>query len=314
MGLDCNPSVNQYRGIGIAGIVLFTGVLVIAAWGFYRAPKISKAWWTPQQNYFLAAAVVMILDLPRYYLMAVTEEYMCSTETWTYSLHILANAAFFVSYSVICSLWQTMVGPDKKIFLFTTPVLVSLNVIFLALCIAGASYCATFHTIFDYFETTFYTVYTIISGLKNLFFFGVILWSGVGILRQIKDSQEPGARVDSELHSIVRKLQILLVASFIAIIFRFIALCIKLAILHEEFSGRWYTGPAWWVFSDFIPRLLPLVGFMFIMFGSTLFGKSPGTRMEEKKQGGVGGGDVDVGESEPYGGESEFKQTTTMRT
>jgi len=309
MAKSCAAGGGDFRLTGIAGAVLFTAVFFVALYGFGRVAYVEgdascnrlcnlpflpfarqqnggadprevslRLIPTSKQAYFILIALMCALDLPRYCVMALENEYMCSARTWTYSLHMLANAVFFCSYSIICSLWQNSIGSSSKMALFQTPVLLRLNGSFLLLCIAGFVLCLRAKNIFDFFKTVFYTVYTVVDAGKNLFFFSVISWSGYMIIKPLWDHR---ARVDSidettehRFKSILVKLELLLLACFISSTLRFGMLIYKVTILDASVRGSWYTGPVWWLLSDFIPRLLPSVGFMVIMFGSVLVGKS----------------------------------------
>ncbi|GAB5364695.1 hypothetical protein AAMO2058_000991900 [Amorphochlora amoebiformis] len=272
---DCFDG-GHHAGTGIAGIVLFTIVLLVSILAIFRLPLLEKGkWFEPKQNYFWFVAFTCILDVPRYWMMALDDTYTCSSKTWTYSLHLLGNAAFFSSYSIICAMWQDSVGAGKKIFLFTKPVLAFLNVLFLLLCIVGAGLCVTYPTIIAFFTSVFYSIYTIISAGKNVFFFSMIVWSGYSILKPLQEARAHGhdEMLNERFRSIMIKLLSLMVVCAITGTLRFLMLLTKIAILHQKFSGRGYTGPFWWLLSDFIPRIIPTVSFMIIMFGSLLIGR-----------------------------------------
>jgi len=121
-------------------------------------------------------------------------------------------------------------------------------------------------------------VYTVIDAGKNLLFFSMISYSGYMILKPLWDHRSRTDSIDEttehRFKSIMIKLELLLLACFISSMLRFGMLIYKVTILDAGVSGSWYTGPVWWLLSDFIPRLLPSVGFMTIMFGSVLVGKS----------------------------------------
>mmetsp|Transcript_28173 Transcript_28173/g.45848 ORF Transcript_28173/g.45848 Transcript_28173/m.45848 type:complete len:251 (+) Transcript_28173:560-1312(+) len=218
------------------------------------------------------------LELPRYCIMALEDEYKCSAKTWIYSLHMIANAVFFCSYSIICSLWQDSVGASSKVALFRAPVLILLNGSFFVLCAVGFVLCLRAKDMFEFFKTDFYAVYTVIDAGKNLLFFSMISYSGYMILKPLWDHRSRTDSIDEttehRFKSIMIKLELLLLACFISSMLRFGMLIYKVTILDAGVSGSWYTGPVWWLLSDFIPRLLPSVGFMTIMFGSVLVGKS----------------------------------------
>mmetsp|Transcript_31609 Transcript_31609/g.44014 ORF Transcript_31609/g.44014 Transcript_31609/m.44014 type:complete len:342 (+) Transcript_31609:71-1096(+) len=265
---------------GALGTFLFCILILIAFSGFLRTPRAAGGkWFTAKQNYFLAVLVMATLDLPRYLIVAMDNEYGCSRKTWIYALHMLANAFFFSSYSIICSLWQETVAGGRKITLFTRPVLVTFNGIFFFFSLFGVWVCVHQETIFDFFETTFYAVYTVLTACKNLFFFAAISWSGFQILLPLymvrcgsglEENDENVPNLAAHLKPIIFKIKVLVVVVSISGLLRFIMLCIKISILDSTSSSYWFTSPAWWVFDDFVPRLLPTAGFMLLMFGSVL--------------------------------------------
>eukprot|EP00467_Chlorarachnion_reptans_P002773 CAMPEP_0114503670 /NCGR_PEP_ID=MMETSP0109-20121206/9775_1 /TAXON_ID=29199 /ORGANISM="Chlorarachnion reptans, Strain CCCM449" /LENGTH=292 /DNA_ID=CAMNT_0001681721 /DNA_START=211 /DNA_END=1089 /DNA_ORIENTATION=+ len=234
-------------------------------------------WFTEKQNYFIAVSLMSSLDLPRYYMMAIDNQYACSRQTYAYGLHMLANAAFFSSYSIICSMWQNSVGSGNRITLFRKRTLAIFNVVFLLICVIAFGICLSKDTLYDFFHTRFYSFYTVVTASKNLFFFSALMWSGYEILKPLWATRQTGHRVDHEIEvrfeRLMTRLEILICVVFLSGLLRFVMLCMKLAILDGGENPRWYTGPVWWTLSDFAPRLIPSVGFMTLMFGSVLVGK-----------------------------------------
>mmetsp|Transcript_360 Transcript_360/g.445 ORF Transcript_360/g.445 Transcript_360/m.445 type:complete len:337 (+) Transcript_360:97-1107(+) len=278
---SCNNGGADFKFTGTLGSFLFCILVLIALSGFLKTPSTAHGkWFTAKQNYFLAVFLMATLDLPRYLVVAIDNDYGCSRKTWIYALHMLANAFFFSSYSIICSLWQETVGGGNKIIIFTRPMLVTLNAIFFLISLVGVWVCVHQETIFDFFETTFYVVYTVFTACKNLFFFSAISWSGFQLLwplyklgrsnQHIQD--ENLSNVAAQLRPLMFKIKVLVAVVSISGVLRFIMLCIKISILDESSSSSssWFTSPAWWVFDDFLPRLLPTSGFMLLMFGSVL--------------------------------------------
>eukprot|EP00466_Bigelowiella_natans_P011442 jgi/Bigna1/140100/aug1.54_g14808 len=222
---SCNNGGADFKFTGTLGSFLFCILVLIALSGFLKTPSTAHGkWFTAKQNYFLAVFLMATLDLPRYLVVAIDNDYGCSRKTWIYALHMLANAFFFSSYSIICSLWQET------------------------------------ETIFDFFETTFYVVYT-------------LLWPLYKLGRSNQHIQDENlSNVAAQLRPLMFKIKVLVAVVSISGVLRFIMLCIKISILDESSSSSssWFTSPAWWVFDDFLPRLLPTSGFMLLMFGSVL--------------------------------------------
>jgi len=227
-------------------------------------------------------------------MMAIDDKYACSSKMWVYALHLLANAAFFGSISIICSMWQNSVGSGKKTVIFSRPVLIVVNCIYLVLVLLLFGLCFTYDDLHDFFRSPAFIIYSMITALKNLFFFSAIVLSGLRILRPLMEAQRHGSddEMSSKFRGIMLKLVTLIGACTISALLRFVMLCIKIAILSEDYSSDIsFTGPEWWLLADFIPRALPSIGFSVIMFGSILTGRATeeSKRMREEK---------DIGESE----------------
>mmetsp|Transcript_30824 Transcript_30824/g.42947 ORF Transcript_30824/g.42947 Transcript_30824/m.42947 type:complete len:307 (+) Transcript_30824:45-965(+) len=280
--MGCERGGSDFRGTGIAGVVLFTTLFAIALLGSIRSfteKDQARTGWFSKKNYFIAVTLMAFLDLFRYYMMAIDDAYKCSAKTWVYGLHMFSNVAFFFSYSVICSIWQDTVGANASMFFFRKSFLLLMNCLFMVITIIGFGFCVSSDTIFEFFNNNYYTFYTIFSAVKNLVFYAAIFWSGNEIMRPLRNVQDLAERSDEteeegcrkgRFRAIMRKLQAILCVVFLSAVLRVIMLIIKFAILHGGAHVSWYTGPIWWLLSDFIPRLLPTYAFMFIMFGSVL--------------------------------------------
>mmetsp|Transcript_6814 Transcript_6814/g.11261 ORF Transcript_6814/g.11261 Transcript_6814/m.11261 type:complete len:311 (+) Transcript_6814:175-1107(+) len=301
--MGCERGGSDFRGTGIAGVVLFTILFAIALLGSVRSftdKGDTRIGWFSKKNYFVAVTVMAFLDLFRFYMMAIDDAYKCSSKTWVYGLHMFANVAFFFSYSVICSIWQDTVGAKASMFFFRKSILLLMNCLFMVITIIGLAFCVTSGTIFDFFNNDYYTFYTIFSAAKNLVFFAAMFWSGHEIMRPLRNVENLAERSDeteeevikkARFRTIMRKLQAILCIVFLSALLRIIMLIIKFAILHGETSVSWYTGPVWWLLADFIPRLLPTYAFMFIMFGSVLTGMGGAKRSTDVPHPGISDSD-----------------------
>lgn len=254
----------------------FTIVLCVSLVGMYKSrwADISIRDISPKALYFVFVALMAFLDLFRYWTLAIDDRYKCSGKTWVYGLHMLANSAFFASYSVICFLWQNSVAVDQNLYVFGRKQLASFNAFFLIFSLAGVGVCEQSDNLEDFFHSGFFAGYTVITATKNLTFFTVILWSGLKVQSKIKESRSIANQTDETMSerfsSILRRLNVILVACVVATITRCIMLVIKLLMLRGEIDGKMFGDFWWWALSDFTPRLLPTACFMTLMFGSLL--------------------------------------------
>mmetsp|Transcript_6815 Transcript_6815/g.11265 ORF Transcript_6815/g.11265 Transcript_6815/m.11265 type:complete len:153 (+) Transcript_6815:175-633(+) len=87
--MGCERGGSDFRGTGIAGVVLFTILFAIALLGSVRSftdKGDTRIGWFSKKNYFVAVTVMAFLDLFRFYMMAIDDAYKCSSKTWVYGI------------------------------------------------------------------------------------------------------------------------------------------------------------------------------------------------------------------------------------
>jgi len=189
-------------------------------------------------------------------------------------------------------------------FLYSKYGLIASNVLFDIIDIIAFCWCASESSLKDYFKSTEYLAFNTIEGLKNIVYFGVLFYHGVLLLRKLwnhsYEERMRGSSVNKVVHNyfdgfkmisgsnyeefeatapndedpavflpVVVRLTIALFLCFLCFSLRVAMMIVKIVYYRNPrgISTKSFThnGVAWYFGSEFIPRVIPSLAFMYLM-------------------------------------------------
>lgn len=194
------PLPDEYLATGIVGIILYSTVLGCAGYSLWMGGVQSKA----TQIFYACLVIMSILELPRFCQMTSSEAYDSKA---SYGVHILAGSFFFISFSVVCYQWGLLleVSSASRI-IFGKHGLFVANVIFFIVDLISMSLCITAPSLNSYFKSAGFTSLTIIEGVKNCVYAGMLSFNGLRLVHKLWNySQEELRRtsVSTEIYRTV---------------------------------------------------------------------------------------------------------------
>jgi hypothetical protein len=277
------PSEQEYKTTGAIGILIYLALFASALYSIKKGFK-SKT----SKRFFSVVALLCALELPRYFGLAVQASY---ASTALYSLHILANSVFFISFSIVCYQWSGLLklGTYFKIF-YGVKGLIAANLTFTIVDIVAVAVCVLSRNLDAYFSSFFFEIFTFIEAVRNvvyvtfLTFYGLKLvfrfWHFSSISTSVASSggnrwipaniqMSGGAGENQMFKQAVCRLTTVLTVTSICFLLRMCMLAAKMAALYSSrvITTETFTlfGFWWFVFADFLPRVVPTVAFMQLM-------------------------------------------------
>ncbi|KAJ1423693.1 hypothetical protein B484DRAFT_104149 [Ochromonadaceae sp. CCMP2298] len=289
-GDDDGPDAQVCIDVGTSGVVMFSALLLLTLfWSFCAKNKYSR-------RLFVSSTLMCALELPRYALLIAEEEY---TSRWGYISHLLASVFFFMAFTCVIYLLHDAVDLSQAssplTSLVTTPenmlgsvvidkrVVVAMNILFFLYTVLACVDCMFYGSLYDFFhKSVIFEVFTILDAVKNLVVgaaflaYGCSLLSRVQVFYEVAIAQCPSgqggqdAQMVRKLRRVVRRLIAVMIVCIVAFALRTIMLVVKsLAVEEGDYEVGWMPsyGMLWWVFSDFLPRGIPIVAFLLIFGG-----------------------------------------------
>jgi hypothetical protein len=333
------PLPIEYLYIGVLGIILYCSIIYLSISSMILGFR-SKS----TKRFFASIMIMSILELPRYFSLAITESYTSKT---TYCFHIIAGIFFFLSFTIVCRQWSGLLqlGSYFRVVYGYHSLIIS-NITFAIMDIISVGFCAASHSLNSYFDSDSFEVITFLEGMRNCVYSIFLAYYGLKLVQRFwhfsklekqsisrrkrigKDGKRRKGKgpikrfVSSFFHSItflpdsfttskgskensniassfdagplassnsenstsnvshlplfdtvftrvVYRLTFVLSLTTLCFLFRLAMLIMKMIALHanstytnEQFS---LFGLAWFTCSDFIPRGLPSIAFIFLM-------------------------------------------------
>mmetsp|Transcript_16593 Transcript_16593/g.28088 ORF Transcript_16593/g.28088 Transcript_16593/m.28088 type:complete len:646 (-) Transcript_16593:1855-3792(-) len=276
-----HPLPGEFVATGLVGLILYTVVIYFAVESVKKGIK-SKS----TKRFFYCVICMALLELPRYFVMAVQRSY---TSTVAYCFHLLAGIFFFVAFSIVCRQWSGLLQLGSYFrAVYGLRGLVASNISFAVVDVVAVVACASASSLYAFFNSTQFEVITFIEGVRNvvystfLAFYGVKLvrrfWHFSRIERQAATRKDILAYIcyctptnvqDAVFTTVVLRMTSVLVLSSICFILRVCMLIAKMVAVHNTSSitSPEFTlfGFLWFCCSDFLPRTAPTLAFIFLM-------------------------------------------------
>lgn len=287
MSADSKPSPSENLATGLVGILLYIVIIYYSVWSISMGFR-SKS----TKRFFGTVAVMAVLELPRFFALAITQDYTSRT---AYSFHIAAGVFFFLAFSIVCRQWSGLLqlGSYFRVVYGFHSLIVS-NVAFAVVDLISIICCGLSSSLEAYFNSTSFEVITFIEGLRNVVYSAFLCYYGIKLVRRFwhfstveRQAALKGGAVVSRLArlcpnwpfltsddqvftKVVLRLTSVLLLSTFCFAVRVLMLIAKMALIHDNSHNLGSAsfklfGFGWFLFSDFIPRALPSLAFIFLM-------------------------------------------------
>jgi hypothetical protein len=221
--------------------------------------------------------------------MSIQENY---TSRIAYCFHIISGIFFFIAFSIVCRQWSGLLqlGQYFKVVYGIRGLIVT-NIVFGFVDFISMILCATSPSLQAYFDSTGFEVVTFIEGVRNCVYSMFLSYYGLklvhrfwhfSLLEQQVAAQKRGRALfglfltatgteGNVFTKVVLRLTSCLVITSACFFSRICMLVAKMVALHATSSPTQTTpdftlfGLLWFVFSDFIPRAVPTLAFIFLM-------------------------------------------------
>lgn len=275
---------------GVIGILIFMLIAGLCVTSILQGFKSQST-----QQFFITILVMSVLELPRYFDLAVDASY---TSITCYCFHIAAGPFFFLGYSIVCWQWSGLLelGSYFKAVYGYNGLLVA-NIVFVIIDLTALIICATSPSLAAYFESTAFIVITFLEACRNIVYSSFLSFYGLKLVRRFSQFSKRELQTQSSSHDqseqstcltwckctctcqpakedqvftrvVTRLTSVLLLVTF-CFFLRFIMLIGKMAELHteKEYTNHSFPlfGLLWFVLADFIPRAVPSLAFIFLM-------------------------------------------------
>jgi hypothetical protein len=269
-----SPSKEEVQATGSIGIIIYLCLLLFALYSIKQGFK-SKT----SKRFFVVIALLCVLELPRYFGLAVQQAY---SSTALYSLHILANSVFFISFSIVCYQWSGLLklGTYFKLF-YGIKGLIAANLTFTVIDIVAVAVCVLSTNLDKYFSSFFFEIFTFIEAVRNVIYSGFLTYYGLKLVfrfwhfssmstaRWMPTAFSSAGNENQLFKQAVCRLTSVLVVTSLCFLLRMCMLAAKMAALYSHrviTSGTFTLFGFWWfVFADFVPRVVPCMAFMQLM-------------------------------------------------
>jgi hypothetical protein len=157
-----SPSPLETYALGLIGVILYFSIFAFAFLYMLKTTvRITRL-------FFAAISIMCCLELPRWIVMTITEDYV---STWAYACHILAGYFFFLSLTTVCIVWTGLLelGPYSQI-IYSTRGIVFANCLNAAMCIIAFAFALKATSLFSLFDSRVYRTYVLSEMCENLFY------------------------------------------------------------------------------------------------------------------------------------------------
>jgi hypothetical protein len=281
MARQYNPLSGEFIATGVIGVLLYVLIIYFSVESVKLGIK-SKS----TKRFFFCLIVMALLELPRFLTMVIMADYKSEG---AYCCHILAGIFFFAAFSLVCRQWSGLLQLGSYFrAVYGRQGLIISNIVFAIVDIVAVVACATAHSLSSYFQSTGFEVITFIEGVRNcvysvfLAYYGAKLvrrfWHFSRIERQAATHKgiftyivnwETGGDQEAVFTKVVLRMTIVLVLTSVCYVLRVSMLIAKMAAVHsaDKITTPTFTlfGFLWFCCSDFLPRALPTLAFIFLM-------------------------------------------------
>jgi hypothetical protein len=206
-----------------------------------------------------------------------------------YCFHILSGIFFFVAFSLVCRQWSGLLQLGSYFrAVYGRNGLILANILFAVVDIVAVFVCASSSTLKAYFESDAFEAITFIEGVRNCVYSTFLAYYGIKLVKRfwhfsrIERQAVTNKRLidyilfcsassvqDAIFTKVLLRMTSVLVLSSVCFLLRVCMLIAKIIAVH---STRTTTTPdfalfgfLWFCCSDFIPRTLPTMAFIFLM-------------------------------------------------
>ena len=278
---EYHPLSGEYVVTGVLGMLLYISIIYFSIQSVNLGIK-SKS----TKRFFFCLIVMALFEIPRFMAMAVEGDYNSEV---AYCFHILAGTFFFAAFSLVCRQWSGLLQLGSYFrAVYGRNGLIVANILFGIVDLVAVIACGTASSLSSFFSSTGFEVITFIEGVRNcvysifLAYYGIKLvkrfWHFSRIERQAAANKSifsyvvywhPIEDQDVVFTKVVLRMTSVLILSSACFICRVGMLIAKMAAVHssDQITTPTFTlfGFLWFCFSDFIPRALPTIAFIFLM-------------------------------------------------
>lgn len=191
-----HPLPQEYLATGLFGIFAYLILLAVAlqSTNHYHTSALTNTTGSnttvisskrskTTRRFFAAITIMSLLELPRYFALAIDRAYTSRT---TYAFHLLANIFFFLSYSIVCRQWSSLLQLASYFrVIYGNKGLFVANIVFAVVDILGIITLSTsFVSLDDFFFSTAFTIITFLEGMRNLIYSVFLLFYGMKLIRR----------------------------------------------------------------------------------------------------------------------------------
>ena len=152
------PSHAEFRAVGAVGIILFSSILCVAIFRCFQSIRSHRS---GSENrirpmFHFSIAFLALLDLPRYYAIAINATY---TSVQGYACHILSGVCYFVALALVGYSFANLLELGHYAsLLYSKRGLIAAVVLHAAIDLTGFIQCLRTPRLADFFTSQYYQV------------------------------------------------------------------------------------------------------------------------------------------------------------
>ena len=151
---EFSPSLAEIRAVGSLGIVLFSSILCVAVFGCWKS--IRRRGKSIHALFYFSVACFALLDLPRYYAIAINATY---TSVQGYACHILSGVCYFIALALVGYSFANLLELGHYAsLLYSKRGLIAAVVLHAAIDLTGFIQCLRTPRLADFFTSQYYQV------------------------------------------------------------------------------------------------------------------------------------------------------------
>ena len=326
-----HPLPGEYVATGVIGIFIYAAIVYYSVQSVRLGIKSQST-----RRFFFLVIVMALFEIPRFSAMAIEADYI---STGAYCFHIMAGTFFFIAFSIVCRQWSGLLQLGSYFrAVYGRHGLILANIVFAIVDLLAVIDCAMSEDLSSYFNSAAFVVITFIEGVRNCVYSVFLAYYGVKLVRRFWHFSriERQAAVHKNIFSyiefwttsagtenavftkVVLRMTSVLVLSSVCFIMRVCMLIAKMAAVH---SSDPITTPSfalfgflWFCCSDFIPRSLPALAFIFLMRTK----RPPAKEIKNSTSHKAGGHDefqfVQLADDESFYNLSDMERSNSMST
>ena len=274
------PSKDEFLITGLFGSFLYIllSILIIYTLLKYKRNVLIH-------TFFISMFLMCIFEIPRFLSIAILQDYQSKL---FYIFHLISTIFFFISFSLVCIQWSTLLKLGTYIsIVYSYQGIFIANLLFGIIDFIAMIKCGISPSLHQFFRSNFFLWFTFLDTFKNLLYSSLLSFYGLKLIlkfyryntieltynlfqndQTVYKNSFYGQK-KTAFGIALKKLTIVLFLSTLCFIIRIIMLISKIIALRGNILVSSPTIPLfgflWFCLSDFIPRSIPSLAFVYLM-------------------------------------------------